>query len=435
MGRGTWYYSLGVFLAIVDAFVRSEFEISSWRGARVDVRTYLLGGAIDGSEANGIIRDPKLELESSRFTFDLVPLSYESVDVVVGENWLLRHKAEMVCHEKVVKMPCVMKIALKGNNKMGFIDGYFVKLVTSVVLAQQWKRCNAIILDWILNSLSPELYLGQVYYEIAFAVWEELQETHDKTDGFIIFNVIYKINVLKQGLNDVYEPSRRNILARDPLLDVKDAFDVVSREESHRGLHPGSGSGSGSKVHLAAFVAKPNNFKGDDFKRGSNNTNRGLNPNLLCKSYGLIGYTTERCNEIIGYLADFKKSPNLVKQGGKSNGRAFNGSVEAHKSASTSTNSTYFDTSILSFVLSRASLYLSAYGKEPSLSHIKCFGCLCDSTILNNHDKFSSSLNDDERDPSNGEVNGVASSNLDSPHPVNDETTMAIQIDDTNDIS
>ncbi|GKA55272.1 retrotransposon protein, putative, ty1-copia subclass [Tanacetum coccineum] len=47
----------------------------------VDVRTYLLGGAIDGSEANGIIRDPKLELESSRFTFDLVPLSYESVDV------------------------------------------------------------------------------------------------------------------------------------------------------------------------------------------------------------------------------------------------------------------------------------------------------------------------------------------------------------------
>ncbi|GJY03954.1 hypothetical protein Tco_0369894 [Tanacetum coccineum] len=66
MGRGTWYYSLGVFLEIVDVFVRSEFEISSWRGARVDVRTYLLGGAIDSSEANGIIRDPKLELESSR---------------------------------------------------------------------------------------------------------------------------------------------------------------------------------------------------------------------------------------------------------------------------------------------------------------------------------------------------------------------------------
>ncbi|GJQ98992.1 hypothetical protein Tco_0521977 [Tanacetum coccineum] len=101
------------------------FKISSWRDARVDVRTYLLGGAIDSSEANGIIRDPKLELESSRFTFDLVPLSYESVDVVVGENWLLRHKAEMVCHEKVVKMPwqevwndcmsCKVRISSNGN--------------------------------------------------------------------------------------------------------------------------------------------------------------------------------------------------------------------------------------------------------------------------------------------------------------------------------
>ncbi|GKB33155.1 hypothetical protein Tco_0872556 [Tanacetum coccineum] len=122
MGRGTWYYSLGVFLAIIDAFVRSEFEISSWRGARVGVRTYLLGGAIDGSEANGIIRDPKLELESSRFTFDLVPLSYESVDVVIGENWLLRHKAEMVCHEKVVKMPCVPKelVGFTPRRRMGF---------------------------------------------------------------------------------------------------------------------------------------------------------------------------------------------------------------------------------------------------------------------------------------------------------------------------
>ncbi|GJW42988.1 hypothetical protein Tco_0071787 [Tanacetum coccineum] len=84
---------------------------------RVDVRTYLLGGAIDGSKANGIIRNPKLELESSHFTFDLVPLSYESLDVIVGENWLLRHKTKMVCHEKVVKMPwsCKVRVGSNGN--------------------------------------------------------------------------------------------------------------------------------------------------------------------------------------------------------------------------------------------------------------------------------------------------------------------------------
>ncbi|GJZ96328.1 serine carboxypeptidase-like protein 16 [Tanacetum coccineum] len=100
------------------------FEISHRHGARV-VLGRILWVWIDSSEANGIIRDPKLELENSHFTFDLVPLSYESVDVVVGENWLLRHKAEMVCHEKVVKMPwqevwndcrsCKVRVGSNGN--------------------------------------------------------------------------------------------------------------------------------------------------------------------------------------------------------------------------------------------------------------------------------------------------------------------------------
>ncbi|GJX78956.1 hypothetical protein Tco_0327105 [Tanacetum coccineum] len=89
-----------------------EVEISSWRGARVDVRTYLLGGAIDGSEANGIIRDPKLELESSRFTFDLVHLSYESVDVVVGESGVEDIRMSWYANEKVLKMPGVNKVRL-----------------------------------------------------------------------------------------------------------------------------------------------------------------------------------------------------------------------------------------------------------------------------------------------------------------------------------
>ncbi|GJY74238.1 hypothetical protein Tco_0478669 [Tanacetum coccineum] len=73
--------------------VHVKFEISSWHGARVDVRTYLLGGAIDGSKANGIIRNPKLELESSRFTFDLVPLSYGGVLDVI-RSWRKQTKED-----------------------------------------------------------------------------------------------------------------------------------------------------------------------------------------------------------------------------------------------------------------------------------------------------------------------------------------------------
>ncbi|GKD35976.1 hypothetical protein Tco_1251485 [Tanacetum coccineum] len=42
------------------------------------------------------------------------------------------------------------------------------------------------------------------------------------------------------------------ILAKDPLPNVKNAFYVVSREESHKGLHPG-GSGA-NKSQPAAFA-------------------------------------------------------------------------------------------------------------------------------------------------------------------------------------
>ncbi|GKA93397.1 ribonuclease H-like domain-containing protein [Tanacetum coccineum] len=59
-----------------------------------------------------------------------------------------------------------------------------------------------------------------------------------------------------------------NILAREPFSDVKEAFNVISMEESHRGLH--HGSGSGNKVQPAVFVAKTNNFIGNDFRRGNN---------------------------------------------------------------------------------------------------------------------------------------------------------------------
>ncbi|GJS13001.1 hypothetical protein Tco_0407473 [Tanacetum coccineum] len=50
----------------MDESLWSEFGISSLRGSRVDGRSYLLSGAIDGSEANIIIHDSKLEFKNSR---------------------------------------------------------------------------------------------------------------------------------------------------------------------------------------------------------------------------------------------------------------------------------------------------------------------------------------------------------------------------------
>ncbi|GJU11535.1 putative reverse transcriptase domain-containing protein [Tanacetum coccineum] len=56
-------------------------------------------------EFDRIIRDYKLELGNSLFTIDLIPLGHGSFDVIVGMDWLSKNKAEIVCHEKVVRIP------------------------------------------------------------------------------------------------------------------------------------------------------------------------------------------------------------------------------------------------------------------------------------------------------------------------------------------
>ncbi|GJW07692.1 putative reverse transcriptase domain-containing protein [Tanacetum coccineum] len=56
-------------------------------------------------EIDKVIRDCKLEIEGHTFDIDLIPFVHGSFDVIVGMDWLSRHKAEIVCHEKVVRIP------------------------------------------------------------------------------------------------------------------------------------------------------------------------------------------------------------------------------------------------------------------------------------------------------------------------------------------
>ncbi|GJW93322.1 putative RNA-directed DNA polymerase [Tanacetum coccineum] len=56
-------------------------------------------------EINQVIGGCKLEIEGHTFYIDLIPFRHGSSDVIVGMDWLSRNKAEIVCHEKVVRIP------------------------------------------------------------------------------------------------------------------------------------------------------------------------------------------------------------------------------------------------------------------------------------------------------------------------------------------
>nr|GEX12435.1 ribonuclease H-like domain-containing protein [Tanacetum cinerariifolium] len=138
------------------------------------------------------------------------------------------------------------------------------------VLSAQWDRCNAVVLTWIMNYVSVDVYMGLVYYVDDGTVWKDL------------------------------------------------------KKESHRGI-PESSSVIETKLNATSFATKSsNNFKRSN-NNGNNNTsytrsnntgngNRGTNSNLSCMDCSMIGHTIERCYELIGYPLSFKKVNNPIKK-------------------------------------------------------------------------------------------------------------------------
>ncbi|KAJ0892684.1 putative RNA-directed DNA polymerase [Helianthus annuus] len=354
-----------------------------------------------------------------------------------------------------------MRLALEAKNKYGFIDGKCIKPKDDQVLANQWERCNSVVITWLLNSISEELFLGQVFSKLASEVWTDLKESFDKVDGSVVYDLYKRINGISQngstvaeyynrlttmwkqfdamvqlptcscqaakdyndfstliklmqflmGLDDIYQPVRTNLLTREPFPSVKVAFSIVSREESHRL------ASNGSKGQNVSFVTKSN----QSFDSRKKNT-RGPNPNLKCSHCNMLGHTVDRCYEVIGYPPGFRK-----RSGGQSyrsnvsnNNNKSNSTVGSSNSVGTAMPFTSEQISKLlslvgessggeqaksnmggfeiqegpgdwlpSSVLLGKSPYEIVFGFKPSLMHLRNFGCLCFSTVLNESDKFT----------------------------------------------
>ncbi|GJS60511.1 putative RNA-directed DNA polymerase [Tanacetum coccineum] len=214
---------------------------------------------------------------------------------------------------------CVMLLVLEGKNKTGFIDGSCRRSNTDEVLGRQWDRVNAVVLGWILNSISEELFLGQIFSKRAKHVWDELKETYDKVDGSMTFSLHHKIHTLSQngssiadyyhklnalwkqfdalielprctchaaddfkkhnqlmklmqflmGLDDTYMQIRSSILSKKTIPDVKNAYAIISSEESHR-----IATGNFQRPQtFTSFSRLPNNNRPND--NGNRRTVRG----------------------------------------------------------------------------------------------------------------------------------------------------------------
>ena len=94
-----------------------------------------------------------------------------------------------------------MTISLNAKNKLGFIDGT-VQISSAKSKPDEyasWKRCNDMILSWILNSITPELADSVIYSTTALEVWEDLRDHFSQSNAPRIFQIERDIACISQA--------------------------------------------------------------------------------------------------------------------------------------------------------------------------------------------------------------------------------------------
>ncbi|GKE36829.1 putative reverse transcriptase domain-containing protein [Tanacetum coccineum] len=104
-------------------------------------------------EINKFIKGCKLEIEGHVFDIDLIPFGHGNFDVIIGMDWLSNYKAEIICHEKVVRIPLPDGKVLRV---LGERPKEKAKLLMSAKASEKKKEEIVVVRDF------PEVFLDDL---------------------------------------------------------------------------------------------------------------------------------------------------------------------------------------------------------------------------------------------------------------------------------
>ncbi|GJR68774.1 putative reverse transcriptase domain-containing protein [Tanacetum coccineum] len=205
-------------------------------------------------EINKVIMGCKLEIEGHIFDIDLIPFGERIFEVIIRMDWLSNHKAAIICHEKVVRIPLRNGEVLKVITERLYEN---MRYFMSARANEQKQKEIVVVRDFSkvfsddLSGLPPireiefciELIPGAIPvvkspYRLAPSEIEELsgqlKELHDK--GFIqpssspwgapVLFVKKKDGSFRMCI-DYRELNKLTIKNRYPLLRIDDLFNQL----------------------------------------------------------------------------------------------------------------------------------------------------------------------------------------------------------------
>ncbi|XP_075098916.1 uncharacterized protein LOC142175815 [Nicotiana tabacum] len=237
-----------------------------------------------------------------------------------------------------------MRIILQAKRKLGFVLGTCKKYLFQTELHEDWETCNAIVLSWIMNIVSPDLLSGIVYASNAYLVWEDLRERFDKVNRVRIFQLHRKIATILQGtdsvsayftrlkelwaeydamvlipnskeyvehlqqqrlmqflssLNETYDQARHQILMKTVEPTLNQAYALIIEDESQNSsAHPVLPN-RGDQVAMQTG-------RGQMTVQNNRGQYKGKKPFVKCDYCNKPGHSKENCYKLVGYPTDFK---------------------------------------------------------------------------------------------------------------------------------
>ncbi|GJY28734.1 putative reverse transcriptase domain-containing protein [Tanacetum coccineum] len=110
-------------------------------------------------EINKVIRDCILEIEGHTFGVDLIPFGHGSFDAIVGMDWLIQNKVEIIFYEKVVRIPLTHSKILRV---LGEKPKEKVRYFMSAKTEEQKLRDIVIVRNFLETKEEHEMHLGLI---------------------------------------------------------------------------------------------------------------------------------------------------------------------------------------------------------------------------------------------------------------------------------
>ncbi|GJW69841.1 putative reverse transcriptase domain-containing protein [Tanacetum coccineum] len=150
-------------------------------------------------EIDKVIKGCKLEIEGHVFDIDLIPFGHGSFDVIIGMDWFSNYKAEIICHEKVLRMPLpdgkVFRVlGERPEEKERFLMG---------AKAGDKKQEEIVVVRDFLELTPGAMTVAKSPYHLAHSKFEELSGQLKELQDNVSFDQVCRLGERRSGYHQL----------------------------------------------------------------------------------------------------------------------------------------------------------------------------------------------------------------------------------------